>query len=151
MMVATRVRTASISMPDLSYRRDNGIGSSARVAVAVAREQGVWMRDLELAHVSWAIVFVPPDRVAASTHVHRLRFLDSQCIRTSAQRSCGKPADRVRQPPDGGPGRPADTEPTFANEGEVMQRRHKIRGAVLASGVTCTLAAGKTSSGRAPG
>ena len=32
-------------------------------------------RDLELAHVFWAVSFVPPDRVATSTHVHRLRFL----------------------------------------------------------------------------
>jgi hypothetical protein len=41
--------------------------------------------DLELADVFRAVAFVPPDRVAVSTHVHRLRFLESNCIRTRTQ------------------------------------------------------------------
>jgi hypothetical protein len=58
----------------------------------VAGEEGVGARDLELAHMFWAVALVPPDRVATSTHVHRLRFLASECISTRAQGPCGKPA-----------------------------------------------------------
>src|SRR6185437_11724013 len=65
----------------------------------VAGEERVWACDLELAHLFWAVVLVPPDRIATSTHVHRLRFLAPECIRVRAQRPCGKPADRLRQRP----------------------------------------------------
>jgi len=49
----------------------------------------VWARDLEFADVFWAVAFVPPDRIAPSTHVHGLWFLDSDCIRTTLTDSDG--------------------------------------------------------------
>ena len=52
---------------------------------SVAGEEGMWTRDLEFAHVFWAVAFVPPDRVATSTHVHRLQLPNSESIRTRAQ------------------------------------------------------------------
>ena len=76
----------------------------------VAGKQGMYRRDLEFAHAFGVVAFVPPDRVAASAHVHRLRSLHSDCIRTRRQWPYGKPADRLRQQPDVDEAHPADTE-----------------------------------------
>jgi plastocyanin len=69
-----------------------------------------------------------------------VRPFGRDCISTRAQRACGKPADRLWQRPDGGKGRPLDNELNIRTQGEVMQRKHKIRGAALALAALAALA-----------
>ena len=95
-----------IEAPDPESRRASSIDPNLAAAVLdagdvrqwdrerrrpVAGEEGVWARDLEFAHVFWAVTFVPPDRIGVSTHVPRLRFFASGCIRTGHRERAENP------------------------------------------------------------
>jgi len=47
-----------------------------------AGQESVEPRNLELAHMSWAVALFPPDGIATSTHGRRMSALGLRCIRS---------------------------------------------------------------------
>jgi CHASE1-domain containing sensor protein len=49
---------------------------------AAAGQESVEARDLELAHMSWAVALSPPDGIATSSHGERVSALGLRCNRS---------------------------------------------------------------------
>lgn len=49
---------------------------------AAARQESMEACNLELAHMSWAVAFSPPDGIAISAHCRKVPALGLRCIRS---------------------------------------------------------------------